>query len=232
MNHWFDPTTLGAGEGQPAIRRYDGKYPAIVLDEEPEADALKRGELLVQVPGILEESEGGDGQQPIEVIARPSFPAGFYLIPEPGTRVWVEFAAGDINSPLWSGVWYPDDAPPQTADDEAPTRAQKVIRTAAGHVVQLDDTEGDEKIVVRHKLDSRITIDAEGHIVIQHKDGMTVEITANNTINISCDTLTVTAGDITLDGAVHITGDTNIDGALTVGTGPSTTIDKNEITGG
>lgn len=232
MNHWFDPITAGTGEGQTAARRYDGKYPAIVLDEEPKEDALKRGELLVQVPGILEESEDGAGQQPIEVVAKPSFPAGFYVIPEPGARVWVEFAAGDINSPLWSGVWYPDDAPPQTADDEAPTRAQKIIRTAAGHVVQLDDTEGDEKIVVRHKLDSRIMIDAEGHIAIQHKDGMTIEITADNTINISCDTFIVTAGDITLDGAVHITGDTNIDGVLTVGTELSTTINGNEITGG
>src|SRR5690606_38370965 len=123
-------------------------------------------------------------------------------------------------------VWYPDGAPPQTADDAAPTRAQKIIRTAAGHVVQLDDTDQDEKIVVRHKLDSRITIDAEGHIVIQHKDGMTIEVTANNTINISCDKLTVTADDITLDGAVHITGD------LKVGNELSTTISGNEITGG
>ena len=45
------------------------------------------------------------------------------------------------------------------------------------------------------------------------------------------DTVTVT-GEITLDGTVHITGDTSIDGVLTVGTGPKTTIDKNEIKGG
>lgn len=232
MNGRFDPMTGGARDSQLAVQRYYGKYPAIVLDEEPEEDALKRGELLVQVPGILEETEDGEGQQPIEVIAKPSFPAGFFFIPEPETRVWIEFAAGDINSPIWTGVWYADEAPPQTSDDEAPTRAQKIIRTAAGHVVQLDDTKDDEKIVVRHKLDSRITIDAQGHIVIEHKDGMTIEITADNAINISCSTLTITADDITMDGAVHITGDTAIDGVLTVGTGPSTTIDKNEITGG
>ena len=225
MNGMLDSRPADARGSRAAPQRFYGKYPAIVMEEEPEEDALARGELLVQVPGILEENEDGSAQQPIEVIAKPCFPPGFFFIPEAETRVWVEFAAGDINSPIWTGVWYPDDLVTQTAFDEAPTRTQKIIRTAAGHVVQLDDTEDDEKIIVRHKLDSRITIDAEGHITIEHKDGMTIELTADNAI-------IITADEITLDGAVHITGDTNIDGVLTVGTGPSTTIDKNEITGG
>ena len=224
MNNMLRSQSTGPGAPRAAVQRYYGKYPAIVLAEEPEEAALARGELLVQVPSLLEESEDGSGQQPIEVIAKPSFPAGFYFIPEPEMRVWVEFAAGDINTPLWSSVWYPDEMVPQTVDDAAPARTQKIIRTAGGHVIQLDDSD-DSKIVVRHALDSRITIDAEGHILIEHKDGMKIEITADNAI-------LITATNITLDGAVHITGDTNIDGVLTVGTGPSTTIDKNEITGG
>jgi triosephosphate isomerase len=61
--------------------------------------------------------------------------------------------------------------------------------------------------------------------VIEHNGGAKVEL--------KDDTVTVTAGGgITLDGTVHITGDTSIDGVLTVGQGPTTTIDKNEIKGG
>jgi hypothetical protein len=220
----MDGMSHGLGGDQPGVARYYGKYPAIVMDEEPQAVALARGELLVQVPGILEETENGNGQQPIEVLARPSFPPGFYFLPEAGERIWVEFAAGDINTPLWTGVWYPDDMAPQTADAAAPARTQKIIRTQGGHVVQLDDGE-DEKIVVHHKADSRLTIDKDGHILLEHTDGIKIEIAADHTITITADT-------IKLDGAVHITGATQIDGALTVGTGPSTTIDKNEITGG
>ena len=120
------------------------------MDEEPEDAALARGELLVQVPGILEETASGNGQQPIEVLARPCFPPGVFFLPEAGDRIWVEFAAGDVNTPLWTGVWYPDEMAPETADADAPARTQKIIRTQRGHVVQLDDTEDDEKIVVRH----------------------------------------------------------------------------------
>lgn len=217
MNGLFPSRAIGTSESRTAVQKYYGKYPAIVLAEEPEEAALARGELLVQVPSILEESEDGNGQQPIEVIAKPCFPPGFYFIPEAETRVWVEFAAGDINTPLWSGVWYPDDEVPQTADGEAPTRTQKIIRTAEGHVVQLDDTGDGEQIVVRHKQNSRITIDAEGHVTVEHKDGMKIKIVKD---------------EITLDGKVHITGDTQIDGVLTVGEGPSTIIKQNEITGG
>lgn len=220
----MDGMSQGLGGDQRGVARYYGKYPAIVMDEEPEEAALARGELLVQVPGILEETASGDGQQPIEVLARPSFPPGFYFLPEAGDRIWVEFAAGDINTPLWTGVWYPDDVAPQTADAAAPARTQKIIRTLGGHVVQLDDSEDDEKIVLRHTADSRLTIDKDGHILIEHKDGMKIEIAADHTITITADT-------IKLDGAVHITGDTQIDGTLTVGQGSSTKIDKNEITG-
>lgn len=188
------------GKAQPTIATYPGKYPAIVLEDEPEDAALARGELLVQVPGILEETEDGSGQQPIKVLARPSMPPGFYFVPAAGARIWVEFAAGDINTPLWTSVWYPDDAAPQTYDGAAPARAQQIIRTPRGHVLQLDDAEGDEKIV------------------IHHKDGITINIAADKTITITADT-------IKLHGAVQITG------ALTVGSGPSTKIEGNEITG-
>ncbi len=85
---------------------------------------------------------------------------------DPNDHIWVEFQAGEIDDPLWSGVWYPKDAPPKTPDGDPPTRDQKVIRTAKGHVVLLDDTDGSEQVVILEgKNGNRITCDQNGVLV-------------------------------------------------------------------
>jgi hypothetical protein len=86
-----------------------------------------------------------------------------------GDNIWVEFGAGDINNPIWTGVWYPQDKTPKTADEQAPTEDQKIIRTAAGHVLQLDDSSGAEKILLVHKTGSTVEIDQDGKITITDK---------------------------------------------------------------
>ncbi len=156
----------GAESGSRA-EKYYGKYPGVVRDNKPPAGQAHVGELLVEVSGILEEAPGGAGEQAMQVWARPCFMPGFFFIPEVGAQVWVEFAAGDINQPLWTGVWYPGGAVPQTADGKAPTEFQKIIRTAAGHVIQMDDTGGGEKLVIYHKSGSKIEIDYGGKITIE-----------------------------------------------------------------
>jgi hypothetical protein len=211
------------------VEKFFGKYPGLVLvntvpEEDPEYGG-HRGELQVEVSGILEENPEGEGRRPIRVWAKPCFHPGMFFIPEVGQQVWVEFVAGDINTPVWTGVWYPKDAVPMTADEEGLTEAQKVIRTAAGHVVVIDDTADGEQIVIHHKQASFVRIDKDGHITIAHKDGMKIEIAADSAIAITSDTVTITA-DVTVDGNLSVTGD------VTVGQGPSTTISGNEITGG
>ncbi len=226
----FDPEPSSTEfEETVALKKYYGKYPGLVISNtalnEDDNYGDHRGELLVKIPGILEEDPDGDGQRPIQVLAKPCFHPGFFFIPEEQTQVWVEFAAGDINSPLWSGAWYPKDLSPRTVDDEGPTEFQKMIRTASGHVVQLDDTENKEQIVVRHKQGSLIKIDKDGHITVEHKDGFKIELKADNTIEIDCEKVEINA-DVTIDGNLDVTGD------VTVGQGPKTTISNNEITGG
>lgn len=215
--------------GNETVRKYFGKYPALVLDNEvPQGDddyGGHRGELQVEIPGLLEETPDGEGQQALQVWAKPCLPDGFFIIPEVGDQIWVEFVEGDINTPVWTGIWYPRDAAPQTEDDQAPTALQKIIRTAGGHVVQLDDTEDAQKIVIKHTLGSLIRIDPEGHITIEHKDGFKIELKADNTVEINCDKVQINA-DVTVDGNLTVTGD------VTVGQGPKTTISGNEITGG
>lgn len=145
-------------------RKYYGKYPGVVKGNEPPDDKeSNRGELLIEVPGIMEQTPNGNGRQPIRVTAKPCFPPGFFFIPRLEDTVWVEFAAGDINVPIWTGVWYPKDKPPKTVDGEAPKLFQKIISTVSGHEILLDDTGGSERIVIRNeKKDVTITLDAKG----------------------------------------------------------------------
>ena len=160
--------TLSADER--GTRQYFGKYSGVVLehDEElPEANAL-RGDIRVEVAGILEEDDAG-APRPMQVVAKPAFPPGFFFIPEPGEKVWVEFVAGEVDYAIWSGAWYPDDRSPATRDGERPTRFQKVIRTASGHVVQLDDTEGAESVSIVHKGGAEVTIDENGSMLLANE---------------------------------------------------------------
>ena len=161
---------------QQSPRRYYGKYAGLVIDNGPSpSGGAHRGQLKVQVPGILEETPDGNGNRPIEVLAAPAFLPGFFFIPENRAPVWVEFVAGDINSPIWTGVWYPQDGAPKTADSAAPTEHQKVIRTASGQVIQLDDTDDGQKIVVKdEKNGSTVTLD---------KSGITIESAAGIILN-------------------------------------------------
>ena len=216
----------------PEITRYYGKYAGIVVSNSVEDLELDRehhlGEIIVRVPGILEDAD--DGQQPIEVIALPSFAPGFFFVPELDAHVWVEFIAGDIDYPIWTGVWYPVNQVPKTFDDVDPDEAQKIFRTASGHVIQLDNTDGDEKIVIQHNSETAITIDVDGNVVIEHHGGAKFELKDDTTVEITSNTINL-SGDISLDGDVHVTGNTDISGDLVVGDGATTSISGNEITG-
>ena len=137
-------------------RKIYGKYPGIVVDNQPPAGAGNfQGEIKVRVSPILDEN-----RRPIEVWAKPCFHPGFFFIPEVDDQVWVEFVAGDIDFPIWAGVWYPQGGTPQTSDDQAPVTEKKVIRTASGHVVELDDDGG--KIVILDKNSNQVTLDDQG----------------------------------------------------------------------
>ena len=176
-----------------AIKKYYGKYPGVVLDNDSPQEQPHRGELLVEVHGILEETPDGKSQRPIQVKAKPCFPPGFFFIPEVGDNVWVEFAAGDINYPIWTGVWYPKGNTPDTADNQAPNKSQKVIRTISGHVIQLDDSEGSGKLI--------ITDEQNKNTIIMDNNG--IKLAAGDKVNITMDSkgITLNAEAINLGGS-------------------------------
>ncbi len=140
------------------VGRFYGKYSGEVVDVD---DPDKLGRIKVSVPSVFPPE--------MQVWARPCFASGHFFVPPVAAKVWVEFEAGDTGYPLWVGTWYPQGTVPPEADKPSPTG--RVVHTPSGHVIELSDADGEEKLVIRHKLDSFISIDKDGSILAANQNG-------------------------------------------------------------
>jgi uncharacterized protein involved in type VI secretion and phage assembly len=146
-----------------------GRYRGIVTDNEDEKNL---GRLKARVPEVLGNVETG--------WALPAAPfagdgVGLFSVPPPGSGVWIEFEAGDVSRPIWSGCWWGDGQLPNQA-----TPAIKVLKTVSGHTITLDDTDGSEKVEVTDKNGAKIVMDQSG--VEISKGGQKVKLSQNSVI--------------------------------------------------
>lgn len=164
--------------------RYYGKYRALVTDNQ---DPDHRGRLKVKVPALTGETEIG--------WAMPCFPygggpdRGFYMVPEVGDGVWVEFEAGYLSYPIWSGAWWAQDEAPKGTSGADPVPDVKVIKTTSGHIIQLDDSPGSESVTITDKTGNKlvmnastIEVDAGSRNLVLKGNSITIEATADLTI--------------------------------------------------
>jgi hypothetical protein len=145
--------------------KYYGKYSGEVVDNR---DDEHSGRIMVKAPAVF----GPD----LEVRARPCLPFGHFYVPAIGTKVWVEFEAGDPQYPIWVGTWYPQDSAPQEARIDPPEN--RVIQTPSGHTIEIMDKDGEWKITIRHRDNSFIAIDKNGSILISDKEGSHIYLNA------------------------------------------------------
>ena len=83
--------------------------------------------IKARVPEVLGDVETG--------WALPSAPyagngVGLFTVPPQGAGVWIEFEAGDVCRPIWTGCW--------CGDGQLPTQATpplKALKTASGHTL-------------------------------------------------------------------------------------------------
>ncbi|WP_017296921.1 phage baseplate assembly protein V [Nodosilinea nodulosa] len=116
--------------------RYFGKYRGLVRDvDDPEGV----GRLVAQVPEVYGE-EDSPWAWPAVPFAGPSH--GLVLLPEVGDGVWIEFEAGDISRPIWTGCWWARGELPDPGGTE--TRA---LVTSGGHKLVLDDQNNQVQIL-------------------------------------------------------------------------------------
>lgn len=135
-------------------------------------DPEKMGRVKVKFPWLSEEDESYWAR-----IATPMAGGerGIYFLPEIDDEVLVIFEHGDVAFPYIIGaLWNGKDRPPETNDDGKNNR--RLIKSRSGHLIILDDTSGQEKIIVQDKTGkNKITIDSE-------KNSLHIEIEKDITI--------------------------------------------------
>lgn len=153
-----------------------GKYRGLV---ESVGTGSELGLITARVPEVLGEQVSG--------WARPAVPFagaqhGFVALPEPGDGVWIEFEAGDIAKPIWSGCWWGDGEIPAPAAERT-----RVFATSNGHRLVLDE-DGDE-------------------VRLEHGAGPSITLTASDiTLAVGAKNIVISASGVRInDGALDVT---------------------------
>ena len=145
----FETDTSQRPAGGPASGRHFGKYRGVVTDNQ---DPKSVGRLRARVPEVLVDVES-NWAMPCAPYAGDD--AGLFLVPPVGTGVWIEFEAGDVSRPIWTGCWWGDGQIPNAATPEI-----KVLKTESGHAITLDDAAG--TVEVTDGSGGRILLDSSG----------------------------------------------------------------------
>lgn len=127
--------------------RYYGKYRGVVVDVD---DATMR--IKATVPSVLGDQSTGWCMPCVPYAGKD---AGFAFLPEVGAGVWIEFEAGDLSFPIWSGCYWHEGEIPSDAKADV-----KAIVTVAKNKIVLDDAT--PKIEVSDDAGNKITIDSNG----------------------------------------------------------------------
>ena len=147
-------------------RKINGVVVAKVTNNE---DPNDMGRVKVTFPWLSDQNESFWARI-ATVMAGPD--RGTYFLPEVDDEVLVAFEHGDIHYPyivgaLWNGV----DTPPESNSDGKNNR--RLIKSRSGHMIILDDTDGEEKIEIIDKAQKNtITIDTKNNTItiISDKD--------------------------------------------------------------
>jgi phage protein D/phage baseplate assembly protein gpV len=149
---------------------------------------------------------------------------GFLYLPEINDEVLIAFEHGDVHRPYIIGaLWSSTDNPPKK-NSEATAGGkvnQRVLKTRAGHLIILDDKQGQEQISVTSKSGHTVILDDKSgseSITIKDKTGnnqMVIDSTKNSmTINVNGDFVVNAKGKITLQSMQDMTLDSKAKGSF------------------
>ena len=175
-----DLITSGSSEAE---GKFYGKYRGVVLQN---FDPEMRGRIQVEVPGVV--------MLP-STWAEPCVPftgkqSGFFVVPQIGAGVWVEFEQGDPDYPIWVGGFWGSTAevpPMATVPPAIPPGQNVVIQTTLQNTLAVSDappTPVSGGIVLKSPTGARIVVNDSG-IYIDNGKGASIlmvgpTITVNN----------------------------------------------------
>lgn len=184
--------------------RFYSVYTAIVVDI---VDPDGQGRVRIRLPW----SPDGEGSS-YEAWARLATmmagnDRGTWFIPDVDDEVLVSFEAGDVRHPIVHGaLWNGQDAPPEQMDGGGQNNIKK-IRSRNGVEVELDDSQGQEKLILTTPGGQTITLsDGPGSVELRDSNGNTIKmessgitVTASAKVTINASTVEVSAGMVTVN---------------------------------
>jgi uncharacterized protein involved in type VI secretion and phage assembly len=169
--------------------RFFGVVVGIVTNNQ---DPDKMARVRVKFPWLSDDHESWWAR-----IATPMAGSGrgIYFLPEVNDEVMVAFEHGDVRSPYIVGaLWNGQDAPPANNDDGK--NNIRLVHSRSGHLIRLDDTDGDEKIEIIDKTggnkitikssDNSMSLECTGKMTLHAQAG--IEITSDADIKIQANT--------------------------------------------
>ncbi len=210
--------------------RYYGKHRGYVSNV---TDPLSLGRLKAYVPRLLGEAETG-WAMPCAAYAGPD--QGFYAVPDVGAGVWMEFEGGDLSRPIWSGTWWGKPGNEDIGQSDSTARAApatseipkehyperivepgvRMLKTATGHYILLDDRQGSARVEIRDYVGNRIILSNEGLQILVNNEAtvnegnQSVEVDGDADLRVGGDQTEEIKGshtrDVTHDVSLHAKG--------------------------
>jgi uncharacterized protein involved in type VI secretion and phage assembly len=184
--------TRTAPRSRSTDRRYYGVVEAIVVENEGDDE----GRIKVKFPWF-DGSSVTDWCRVSQLYAGGGY--GSVFVPEKDDEVLVAFVHGDMRFPIILGGLYNGvDKPPAARTDG---RDQKIIRTKHGHEVLLDDTASKAAVRVKSAAGHVLEMDDQGKAIrITAAAGGSVTVTAEGDITLKAPKVTIESSDIDLGG--------------------------------
>jgi hypothetical protein len=166
-------------------KKFFGKYRGTVVNN---VDPEQRGRIQVMVPDVSGFA--------LTSWALPAFPwggmqMGMFSVPLVGAGVWVEFEQGNIDYPIWVGVYFGSAAEvPAMAHLVPPAVPGMVIQTVLQNTFLISDVPGPTGgIMLKNTTGAMILINELG-ITISNGQGAMIQMTGP-TVNINAGALTI-----------------------------------------
>lgn len=183
-------------------KQFYGKYRGIV---ESVNDPMRAGRVRVRVYGVYDNLPTNaipwaERTDPLYMNS-----GGGFMTPDVGTLVWVEFEAGNHMLPILAGGAPSLTQVPNTSVGGNPNI--RTIQTAAGHYIVLDDSSGDNRIVIHHASGTVIDIDDTGNMNQNVVQNLNINVTGNANITVEGDVTEQVNGNVkrTVSGNVEET---------------------------
>lgn len=173
---------MSPGEGG---RAYYGKYAGTVINN---LDPEMKARIQVEVPAVLGVVPSSWAEPCVPLAGPPGVAMGVFLVPPVGAGVWVEFAQGDPERPIWVGCRWGSTADlPEMALTGIPATPSIVLQSATKNTIVISDVPGPAGGIMVRSGSSILTVTQDG-------------------ISLAAPKVQITAGTITLVGTTDVNG--------------------------